>query len=262
MFLFHLIRKLLRHNFPKKARLFFLAHLFYQYKQQQKVLKEVNGRPMIYWQIQRILQAEICPIVVATSTETSDDALVDFLLSNGIEVFRGSLTDVADRFHKTLVKYSPSYFVRLTADCPLVMPKLLQDMNKTFQKNDVDYLSNTIQPTYPDGLDIEFVATEAFERMLSINLSSTQREHVTMGLYQNSHLFKINQYENDIDLSANRWTVDYPDDLRFVREVYEFFKGQETIFTMHEIFNAIQSGAIKDNSLSSDLRNKTNHKEG
>ena len=217
---------------------------------------------MIYWQIQRILQAEICPIVVATSTETSDDTLVEYLLSNGIEVFRGSLKDVADRFHQALVKYKPSYFVRLTADCPLVMPTLLQEMNKTFQMNDVDYLSNTIHPTYPDGLDIEFVKTEAFERMLTITLSSTQREHVTMGLYQNSHLFKIHRHVNDIDLSANRWTVDYPDDLRFVREIYNFFKGQETIFTMDDIFKAISSGAIKDNSLSPDLRNKTNHEEG
>ena len=123
-----------------------------------KVLMEVNGKPMIYWQIQRILQSkEISKLVVATSDHPTDDVLVKYLESINFEFVRGSLDDVLARFIKVENIYSPDSIIRLTGDCPLVMPELIDSMLKKFYEVNVQYLSNIIELTYPDGLDIEII---------------------------------------------------------------------------------------------------------
>jgi spore coat polysaccharide biosynthesis protein SpsF len=220
-----------------------------------KVLKEINGRPMISWQIDRINRANVGPLVVATSTDESDDVLAEHLESSEISVVRGSLGDVADRFSKVLDEYRPPFFIRLTADCPLVMPELLSEMNEYFQNLESDYMSNTLSPSYPDGLDIEFVRTTAFERMLTLKPTVFQREHVTMGIYQKSNFFKIDQYKNLTDLSNYRWTVDYPEDLEFVRNVYSIFRGREMSFSMADILSALNDGTLRENALPATMRN-------
>ena len=110
-----------------------------------KVLMEVNGKPMIYWQIQRILQSkEISKIVVATSDYPADDVLVKYLESINCSFVRGSLEDVLARFIKVENIYSPDSIIRLTGDCPLVMPELIDSMLKKFYEVNVQYLSNII----------------------------------------------------------------------------------------------------------------------
>jgi spore coat polysaccharide biosynthesis protein SpsF (cytidylyltransferase family) len=220
-----------------------------------KVMLPVDGIPMIELQINRILQANIGPLVVATTDRESDDSLVEYMHYLGVKVVRGSETDVVSRFKSVIEMFNPRYFVRLTADCPLVMPDLLVEMNDRFLREKVDYLSNTVVATYPDGLDAEFVKVSAFVEMSQLALSNAQREHVTLAIYQNSHLFQISHFTNEVDLSSKRWTVDYREDLEFVRDVYSFFKGRESTFTMLDVLRAIQSGAISDNSVSADLRN-------
>ena len=117
-----------------------------------KVLCEINGKPMIYWQLQRIYQAKkVEKVIVATSTDSTDDQLVDFLISEKTLFVRGSLNNVKERFDTVITQFPSDSFVRLTGDCPLVMPSLIDDLVDTFHEADVDYLSIRSNPPFLMG---------------------------------------------------------------------------------------------------------------
>jgi spore coat polysaccharide biosynthesis protein SpsF len=222
-----------------------------------KVMLELNGRPMIYWQIQRILQSELIDdLVVATSTDSTDDVLVDFLTQEDVVVFRGSLSDVHSRY-LAIVNSNPSVstLVRLTADCPLVMPDLLGDMLRQFIGSKFDYLTNCINPTYPDGLDIEVFSRDSFLRMSLGDLSDQEKEHVTLRFRLLSQDFRIGETRHSTDLSKMRWTVDYKEDFEFVRSIFENFVGQESTFSLRDVLNLLQSHPELNTQLPGTLRN-------
>jgi len=224
-----------------------------------KVLKLINGKPMIYWQINRILRAtKISKIVVATSTDISDDQLVNYLKFLNIPFTRGSLKNVKERFDEVLRNFPSDIFVRLTADCPLVMPKLIDQMITYFNDNsELDYLSNTIVPTFPDGLDIEIVQTRAFLSLNQTRLSQIEQEHVTYGLYARQGKFNVMNYNYEKDLSEMRWTVDYEQDLAFIRRVYDNFKGNEFDFSLEDVLDFLLSNPKIKSSIDPSRRNET-----
>jgi spore coat polysaccharide biosynthesis protein SpsF len=214
-----------------------------------KVLKPINGTPMILWQIQRILKAgRVKNLVVATSCEESDDELVQILSQNKITVYRGSLEDVNSRFVATLELFpKEETIVRLTADCPLVMPELLDEMILEFNVNQDDYYSNAIHPTYPDGLDIEVFSRESFLILSSSDLSISEKEHVTKGYLNPSREFRTREKIREPDLSSYRWTVDFEEDYVFIKSVYEHFEGRELEFTERDVLNLlVNSGEIME----------------
>lgn len=201
-----------------------------------KVLMEVNGKPMIYWQIQRILQSkEISKLVVATSDCPTDDVLIKYLESINCDIVRGSLDDVLARFIKVENIYNPDSIIRLTGDCPLVMPELIDSMIKKFYKVKVEYLSNIIELTYPDGLDIEIIKAGTLSKLTAMNLLNNEREHVTLGIINRLDQFSSFNVANLSDLSSYRWTVDTEDDLVFVRGVFKAFTSRETEFNFEEL---------------------------
>lgn len=204
-----------------------------------KVLANINDQPMIKWQIDRILRADIDALIVVTSVHQSDDVLASYIEELGIPILRGSLDDVHSRYLSVVEKLKPEFFLRLTADCPLVMPNLINKMVSAFQSEKYDYYSNTINRTFPDGLDIEIVDTQAFREFSKNNLSLQEKEHVTVGMVNRRSTFVTGSFEQASDLSDLRWTVDYPEDLEFAREIYGRFKGRETEFTYSEVLNAI-----------------------
>ena len=227
-----------------------------------KVLKLINGKPMIHWQIMRTLNAKsIDNLVVATSTDPSDDILCQYLDSIGISTVRGSLENVKERFDLVLSKFQPEVFVRLTADCPLVMPEILDKLVEEFMRRRVDYLSNTLTPTYPDGLDIEVVRTSAFYRLMGLELSKIDKEHVTYALYTRGNLFSTYNYENNLDLSSMRWTVDYQEDLHFVEQVFKAFQGQEAIFGLPRLLEFLSKNPSLSSSIDGRRRNESLLKE-
>ena len=209
-----------------------------------KVLQEINGIPLIEFQINRIRQSRLENIIVATTTDASDNILVHYLDSIGIESWRGPLHDVAARFHEVVKEFKPDSFLRLTADCPLVMPELLDEMVDSFEKQSIDYLCNTNPPSYPDGLDIEIVRTTAFLDLIQHELTNSEREHVTLGLRSERRNYKRQNFRNDKDLSSLRWTVDYPDDLDHLRKLMAFFRGREATFSFRDLLLLI--GSHKD----------------
>lgn len=196
-----------------------------------KVMKEVNGKPMIYWQLKRIEQSKmISSMVVATSTDAEDDILTEYLNTEGFSVYRGSALNVLERYSGVISEYSPKVCVRLTADCPLFMPEILDKMLIDFSSMEVDYYSNTIVPTFPDGLDIEIFRPESLLDLKKFELKDYEKEHVTIGLYMRPKTYSIRNYLDVKDESGQRWTVDYQEDLDFVREFYKYFEGRELSF--------------------------------
>jgi len=201
-----------------------------------KVLMFINDKPMIYWQIKRVLKSTaINDLVVATSTDKSDDVLVDYLESIGIKTHRGSLNNVFSRFVEIEKNYMPDRIIRLTADCPLIMPVLIDKIVNLQKESDSDYCSNTIIPTFPDGLDTEVIKFGNFSKFGESDLTSEDLEHVTLVFHRNANKLKCTNYFNKVDFSDHRWTVDNAKDLELVRTIYGFFKGNEENFTFEEL---------------------------
>ena len=201
-----------------------------------KVMKEINGKPMIYWQIQRILKStKISDLIVATSTEESDDLLVDFLVNMNIAFYRGSLSNVLSRYEEISVNLNPTAIVRLTADCPLVMPKVLDAVVTEFLKTQFDYVSNTLVRTFADGLDVEVFSIQALSKLRRFALSKPEEEHVTLGMYSRPKDFTLWNVRNDREEGHLRWTVDDQSDFDMVQRVYAHFKGKELSFDLDDL---------------------------
>jgi len=186
-----------------------------------KVLAPLHGAPMILQQLARLRRSRrLDLVVVATSVDPSDDELARVLDEAGAVVRRGPLDDVVGRFALVADEFAPDQLVRLTADCPLADPAVIDTVIDEHLASGADYTSNTLVPTFPDGLDVECVTMAAFTRLLALELSEREREHVTLGLYSRPEEFALRNVTQTPDRSELRWTVDVPADLDFVREVY------------------------------------------
>jgi spore coat polysaccharide biosynthesis protein SpsF len=227
-----------------------------------KVMMEINGKPMIYWQIQRILRSKtVNSLVVATSIDPSDDALALFLEENSISVYRGALNNVLSRFIEVSERYAHDALIRLTGDSPLVMPELIDQMVGAFYEQDVDYLSNTLEPTFPDGLDIEIIKHGALQNLNAYNLEPKELEHVTYGIYTRPETFKLSNFLDESNRSHERWTVDYQEDLDFVRDVYANFAGNEPTFTYLDLLDFLRQNPEVISGIDAARRNEQLHKE-
>lgn len=221
-----------------------------------KVLADLGGKPMIQYQLDRIRSSNLIEsVVIATSDSRSDDPLADFLESLGETVVRGDLNDVFSRFELALNKFDPENFVRITGDCPLVMPNLIDDMIEAFIESPVDYLSNAIIPSFPDGLDLEIVSSKAFRKASQLNLDKVEREHVTLAMYTRTGIFKTANYSSDVDLSHHRWTVDYPEDLDFINSLVSAEQSAGGMFESQDILNFLLKNPQVRNSVSPSMRN-------
>lgn len=227
-----------------------------------KVMMEVNGKPMIYWQIKRILEAKsVNKLVVATSIDPTDDVLEDFLKANSVEVHRGSLDNVLSRFNGAADNYLCDALIRLTGDCPLVMPKLIDEMVERFYELDVDYLSNTLEPTFPDGLDVEILNPKALKMLESYKLEEKELEHVTYGVYTRPQIFKLSNFVNSFDQSSERWTVDHREDLDFIRAIFAEFLGSEQKFSYQEVCEFLAGHPKLKSQIGGHQRNEYLHKD-
>lgn len=195
-----------------------------------KVLADIDGQAMLEILLARLSKAkQIDQIVVATSTEYLDDPIA--LLSNqlGIPVFRGDLNDVRSRFLGAATTSNAEGIVRITADCPLVDSRIVDEIVSHLRTGVFDYVSNIDPPTFPDGLDVEGFTIEALERAIKLSISSFEKEHVTPIMRSGSfRTLNISCFE---DLSKLRWTVDTIEDLEVIRGVFRHFHpSQEFIW--------------------------------
>jgi glutamate-1-semialdehyde 2,1-aminomutase len=188
-----------------------------------KVMKLVNGKPLIEYLLLRVSKAKLInKVVVATSVNSNNDPLVSFVNSIGFETFRGSEQDVLCRFYEAAKFYNATTVLRITADCPLVDPNIIDSMMEDYFKSDSDYTTNTLPPTYPDGLDVEVFSFKSLERTYREASAPNEREHVTPYI-RYSGKFTIQNRINEIDYSDRRWTVDEEDDFEVVANVFKYF---------------------------------------
>lgn len=186
-----------------------------------KVLAPVEGRPMILRQIERLRRARrLDALIVATSTDPSDDPLAALCAAEGVAVSRGPLDDVLGRMLAAARPYAPEWLVRLTGDCPLADPALIDRVIAETLAAGADYGANAVEPSWPDGLDVEVVRMAVLEAIAAEPRTAAEREHVTLAIHRRPERFRLLHVKGPRDLSALRWTVDEPRDLAFVRRVY------------------------------------------
>jgi spore coat polysaccharide biosynthesis protein SpsF len=204
----------------------------------RKVLADVNGAPMLKRCVDRVRSARLVDqVLVATTTAPRDDALVAHCEGNRWPVYRGSEEDVLQRYHAAAHHDGADVVLRITSDCPLIDPGIIDKVIECFHRESADYASNTIQPrTFPRGLDAEVFSTVSLDRANREALASLEREHVTPYFYNNPDRFRLRLVRAERDFSYLRWTVDTEEDLTLVRRIYRHFG--ETSFSWHDVLAA------------------------
>jgi spore coat polysaccharide biosynthesis protein SpsF len=206
-----------------------------------KVLKPIIGKPMLLRQVERIKRSRLIDkLIVATSNDESDNSIELLCRQNDLLCFRGSLNDVLDRFYNAAKPFEPDYIVRLTGDCPLADPELIDKVITFHIEGKFDYTSNALEPTFPDGLDVEVFYFSCLTKAYEEACLPSQREHVTPFISQQPELFNLGSYKNqDGDYSHLRWTVDEKEDFELVTRIYEALYPDNPEFTYRDIMDYI-----------------------
>jgi glutamate-1-semialdehyde 2,1-aminomutase len=190
-----------------------------------KVMKKIEGIPMIGLLLQRLSKSIfIDEIVIATSVLDINRPLIDYAQELGVKTYQGSENDVLDRFFEASKMTNADVIVRITGDCPLIDAALVDECIKKLIDNKVDYVSNTLPPSYPDGLDVEVFTFSALSKAAKEANKSFEREHVTPYLRESDDFKKLG-VQNKIDLSEMRWTVDEASDFELISSIFRYFKN-------------------------------------
>jgi spore coat polysaccharide biosynthesis protein SpsF len=206
-----------------------------------KVLLPLAGKPMLWQQVERLLRAErLDRLIIATTEEREDDAIVALAEEFSIALYRGSRDDVLDRFYRAARALRPDFVVRLTADCPLCDWQLIDQLVEFAVDGDYDYASNCLEPSWPDGLDAEVVRFAALECAWSEAASRVDREHVTQFIIRQPERFRVGSMRHGVDLSQMRWTVDEPQDYEFVARVYDELYAQNRAFSTGDVLQLLR----------------------
>lgn len=201
----------------------------------------ILGQPMLFRQIERLGRCkEFERLVVATSIDRSDDILASECAARNVACFRGGLDDVLERLVQAASPYKPETAIRLTGDCPLTDSTLIDEVVRFFHAGNYDYASNCIPPTFPDGLDVEVMRFACLEQAHRESQLPSEREHVTPFLYTHPERFRLGNYVAQVDRSGMRWTVDEPEDFKFVRSVYEKLYPVNPYFTTTDILSLLK----------------------
>jgi spore coat polysaccharide biosynthesis protein SpsF (cytidylyltransferase family) len=205
-----------------------------------KVLADLMGYPVLWHVVQRVHRASrVDQVIVATSKAPSDDSVARFCADSGIDLFRGSEHDVLDRFHQAAAAYGAETIVRITADCPLIDPDVIDHVLEVYASGAYEYVSNVIHYSYPDGLDVEAMSSQTLARVWREAVRPSDREHVTPYV-RFSNRFRTFNLAHNPDLSHHRWTIDELADLIFVRLIYEAL-GHLPDFRMADILELLAS---------------------
>jgi spore coat polysaccharide biosynthesis protein SpsF len=225
-----------------------------------KVLKDICGHPMLYWVLNRAGRSgKIDELVIATTLDDSDDPISQWCQRNNTQCYRGDTFDVLDRYYQTAKKHQADVVVRLTADCPLIDPQLIDDVLEAFFDNNVDFGANRLptpfKRTYPIGLDIEVASFNALSDAWEKAKLPYEREHVMPYLYAVKDRFNILILEADQDHGSRRWTVDTPEDLEFVRALFNT-PGYQLDFSWKEVLEFLDEHPDLE-QINADITHKT-----
>lgn len=206
-----------------------------------KVMRTIAGRPMIDHVVRRTRAIEgVDEVVIATSKKPAERMLVDHVARlEGVELFRGPEEDVLSRFYRAARQFEAEAVVRITGDCPLLSPRVGTRVVQAYRDRNCDYATNTLERTFPRGLDVAVASFEALERAHREAQTDEHREHVTVYIWSNPGLFELVGVTGDEDHSDHRWTVDTAEDLRLVRNIYGELYGDSRIFEYDEVLELL-----------------------
>ncbi|MGG3887914.1 cytidylyltransferase domain-containing protein [Metabacillus fastidiosus] len=207
-----------------------------------KVLKKVNGKTLLEYQLERVKRSKLIDeIIVATTTNKSDDPIVSLCNQLSVSVYRGSEDDVLSRYYEAAIQYDADVVVRLTSDCPLIDPQVIDFVIQTYMDNCevVSYVSNCFERTYPRGLDTEVFSFQALQQAYQEAILQRDREHVTIYLYTNPEKFRLMTVRNKSDESQYRWTVDTIEDFELIKNILEAIYPVNSQFTWKGILGLL-----------------------
>ncbi len=222
-----------------------------------KVLADIAGKPMLTRILERVASARVLnQIVVATTDLEEDTPLCEFVRNTtSWPVFQGSAMDVLDRFYKCARLHGGDVIVRITADDPLKDAGIIdRAVNLLLESSELDYCSNTLEPTYPEGLDIEVFRFTALEQAHSNATLPSEREHVTPFIYKNPAMFRTHNFRYAENLSDWRWTVDHQIDLDFMNLVFAHF-SEEPLVSFEDVIRWLRANPEVSKMNSSIIRN-------
>jgi spore coat polysaccharide biosynthesis protein SpsF len=200
-----------------------------------KVLTDLGGKTVLARVVRRMQRAKLVnEVIIATTDLANDDPIVQECVHLGVAYFRGSESDVLGRYYQAAKAFGSGAVVRITSDCPLIDPHLVDEMVQVFISGRADYASNVIPRSYPRGLDAEIFTAEALAWAWLESREPYQREHVTPYLYEHPEIFEMTATSADTDYSQYRWTLDTPKDLDLIRAVYSRFDNRDD-FGWHEV---------------------------
>lgn len=208
-----------------------------------KVLKKIKGKTLLEILIERLRQAKkIDQIIIATSTDKKNSAIVKLAKKINCPYFVGSENDVLDRIYQAAKKFKAQTIIRVTADCPFHDPELIDEIVEFYlkNKNKYDYVSNVDPPSFPDGLDLWIIPFKTLACAWKEAKLTSEREHVCPYIWKNPSLFRIGHFESKKDYSHLRWTVDDIGDFNFIKAVYEKLYKKGKIFHMQDILNLLK----------------------
>jgi len=193
-----------------------------------KVLVDLGGQPVLSRVVLRLQRAAtLAEVVVATTDSWKDESVVQLCEEQDVKIFRGAEEDVLDRYYRAASLYGCDAVVRITSDCPLIDPELVDQVVHEFIESKADYASNVLVRTYPRGLDTEVFTMTGLREAWRIAVQPHQREHVTPVFYERPDLFRLASVRDEQDYSRYRWTLDTPDDLRLIRAIYGHFGNRD-----------------------------------
>ena len=220
---------------------------------QKKILKKVNDISLLKIHLDRIKKSKnISKLVIATTNENESEKIVKIGEDAEVESYRGSLKNVLKRFYDISVVEKPDWIVRLTSDCPLIDPKLIDEIVAFAINNDFDYVSNTLKPSYPDGLDVEIFKSKVLNVAYKNASLKSEQEHVTPYIWKNSTFFGTDKftsanYKCENNFSKYRLTVDYIEDLNLISELIKKL-GVELSWKEYVNYLNLNSNLLKKNN--------------
>lgn len=203
-----------------------------------KVLIEIEGKPLLQHVVERVQRSRyIDELILATTTNDRDIPIIEFARKHALKFFRGNEEDVLDRFYQCARKYSAEIIVRITPDDPFKDPEVIDFAIDILCENldNLDYVTNTLPPSYPIGLDIEVFTFEALKKAWAGAKKPSEREHVTPYIWNHPELFRIKNFRYKEDVSNLRWTLDTKEDLLFTREIYKRLYHRKPAFLMDDV---------------------------
>jgi len=206
-----------------------------------KVLKDLAGKPVLWHVVDRLKHSKlITDIIIATTILPEDDAIQKFCEENNVKFSRGSSENVLSRYYEAAKKFNADVIIRITSDCPVIDPVLLDEMIEVYLQGGADYLSNSITRTFPRGLDAEIFSFKVLEKAYTESSLQYELEHVTPYIYQHTELFSLKNFAGEKDYSFHRWTLDTDEDYLLIKEIYNALYREGEIFLRNDILKLFE----------------------